>query len=987
MTLTSSGALRSHVNRLLQRAAAVVAIHRQGRGVAADPGVPVRGRSPFTLDGVLIVTAAVLWSASVAWLVWGAGTAPARLTVADLAEPALDLLAAVIVLRAVHRPDAGRVRLGWAVICVAMLVYAAGDGIYAWFDLVAGGASSPSPADIAYVAYYPIIGAALLLFPSVAAGPGERLRLTLDSSIVLVGGGIVVWQTLLRPAVETLSPNPLGAALSLGYPTGDLILLFGVAALALRRPVGIDPRALVARVGGLLLMFVADIGYGGLTLAGTFDVQRWPDVGYLSSSLLIALAGYMQAHPARRRATLESVRLSRWLQALPYAGLAAGYGTVVVLARGSVSSQLRDVFLGALVLTALVSLRQEVVLRENSRLLAEQARRESEARFEALTAHAADAIVLVDRKGTVVQAAPAVGRILGVDAGKLVGHSVASLAHADDAGCVRALVADVVAGRPVARPVEWRLWDAAGHWRQVETIAADLRDDPSVGQIVLTTRDVGARKTLEQQLTQITLHDLLTNLPNRALFHDRLGQALASGERVGRSTTVFFLGLDAFRRVNESLGHAAGDRLLEECARRLQASVREADTCARLGGDEFGVLLDGDPSPEDRRVVADRILAAFRHPMSVGQGPLHLTISLGMATTVGPSEDAISLLRNAQLARSAAREAGGDRTVTFEAGMQHTAQSLVELETELRGAVAQGQLVLLYQPIVDLQTGELAGAEALVRWDHPTRGRLGPGMFIPLAEETGLIDEIGTWVLRTACVEVAHWAGLARGPVPRVSINLSVRQVADPQLPWTVQAAMAQAGASPNLITLELTESLLLQNTATVLERLHALRALGVAIAIDDFGTGYSSLAYLQEFPVTHIKIDRSFVTPLDDPARGSGVVRAIIEIARALGMTTIAEGIETPTQLERLRELGCPLAQGFLFARPLEAAAMAELVARPVGPIWSVTSGNRRSSQGRRPLSNVVVQTAEPGGSVGRPEHGLKRPPTLQRRPRSGQP
>jgi EAL domain-containing protein (putative c-di-GMP-specific phosphodiesterase class I) len=226
---------------------------------------------------------------------------------------------------------------------------------------------------------------------------------------------------------------------------------------------------------------------------------------------------------------------------------------------------------------------------------------------------------------------------------------------------------------------------------------------------------------------------------------------------------------------------------------------------------------------------------------------------------------------------------------------------------------------------------------------------------------------------------------VARGPVPRVSINLSVRQVADPQLPWTVQAAIAQAGAAPNWITLELTESLLLQNTAAVLERLHTLRALGVAIAIDDFGTGYSSLAYLQEFPVTHIKIDRSFVTPLDDPARGSGVVRAIIEIARALGMTTVAEGIETPTQLECLRDLGCPLGQGFLFARPLEPAAMAELVALPVGPIWPVASSSPRGSQSRRRATDVVVRPAEPRGPTGAAGQSLKRPPRLRRRARGG--
>jgi diguanylate cyclase (GGDEF)-like protein/PAS domain S-box-containing protein len=702
MNLTSSGALRSHVNRLLQRAAAAaLPSQRQGRGAAADPLVTERGSGRSTVDGVLIVTAAVLWSASVAWLASGIGDSATSTTVADLAEPALDLLAAFIVLRAVRSTYAGRVRLGWAVICLALLVYAAGDGLYAWFDLMAGGASSPSPADVAYVAYYPIIGAALLLFPSVASGPHERLRLSLDSSIVLAGGGIVVWQALLRPALVTLDPNPLGAVLTLGYPIGDLVLLFGIAALALRRPVGIDPRALVALIGGLFFMFVADVGYGGLTLAGAFDAHRWPDVGYLSSSLLIALAGYLQAHPARTQAIPESAGQGRLILAMPYVGLAAGYGTVGVLLLGGVPGDLGGVLLGALVLTLLVLVRQELVLRENGRLVAEQTRRELETRFEALTAHSTDAIVLVDRKGTVVQATAAIERILGLDAGKLVGHSVASLAHADDVANVRALVANVVAGRPLARPLEWRLWDAAGHWRQVETIAADLRDDPSVGQIVLTTRDVGARKTLEQQLTQLTLHDLLTSLPNRALFHDRLGQALASGERAGRSTTVFFIGLDGFRRVNESLGHTAGDRLLQECARRLQASSRAADTCARLGGDEFGVLLDGDPSAEDRGVIADRILAALRQPLPVGQEPVHLTASLGMATLGGAGADAISLLRSAQLARSAARDAGGDRAVTFEPAMQYAAQNLIELETELRHAVVQGQLVLLYPPIVD----------------------------------------------------------------------------------------------------------------------------------------------------------------------------------------------------------------------------------------------------------------------------------------------
>jgi EAL domain-containing protein (putative c-di-GMP-specific phosphodiesterase class I) len=267
--------------------------------------------------------------------------------------------------------------------------------------------------------------------------------------------------------------------------------------------------------------------------------------------------------------------------------------------------------------------------------------------------------------------------------------------------------------------------------------------------------------------------------------------------------------------------------------------------------------------------------------------------------------------------------------------MQETVQARFELELELRRAIDQAEFVLNYQPIVDLRSGDLVEAEALIRWDHPTQGRIAPSVFIPLAEESGLIDEIGTWVLRTACVEVARWAQLSPGRVPRVSINLSAHQLADPQFAWTVQAAMAHAGAAPSWVTLELTESMLMQNSSASLERLHAIRALGVQIAIDDFGTGYSSLAYLERLPVTHVKIDRSFVTPLDDPTRGDGVVRAIVEIGRALGLTTVAEGIETPAELRRLRELGCPLGQGYLFAKPLERDAMADLVARQ-GPAFA---------------------------------------------------
>jgi diguanylate cyclase (GGDEF)-like protein len=428
---------------------------------------------------------------------------------------------------------------------------------------------------------------------------------------------------------------------------------------------------------------------------------------------------------------------------------------------------------------------------------------------------------------------------------------------------------------------------------------------------------------------------VLTGLPNRALFLDRLDRSLATAGGPGEGSVVLSLNLNGFKRTNDGLGHTAGDRLLQEVARRLERTARGGDTCARLGGDEFAILLEGSSSAQDGLAAAERIIGALSEPFEVPEANLHLTARIGIAVSASGDDRASALLRNAGVAMSRARDEGRNGIVLFAPEMQQAVEGLFELEADLRRAMERDELVLQYQPIFDLETGQLVSAEALVRWDHPTRGRLAPNVFVPLAEETGLIDEVGTWVLRTACAEVTRWARMAKGQVPRVSVNLSPHQLADPQLLWTVQAAIAQAGAVPAWLALEVTEGMLMENTGVIVEKLHAIRSLGVSLAIDDFGTGYSSLAYLHQFPMSHIKIDRSFVTPLDDPRHDPGVVRAIVEIARSLGMSTIAEGIETFAQLERLKALGCGLGQGFLLARPLDAEALGRLVAQPSRPSW----------------------------------------------------
>jgi diguanylate cyclase (GGDEF)-like protein/PAS domain S-box-containing protein len=889
------------------------------------------------LAAVAITLIAGTWLLAAAWLLAGGGDEAGQRAVADLLPPVLDLGAAALVLLAARRAGTRRATLAWAMSGVSMLVYGVGDVLYAWFELGLDSVPFPSFADVAYTAYYPIVVVALLSFPTAAASGRERRRLAIDSAIVVIGGGMVIWQSVFRPALDSLDADTIKSALVLGYPAGDMVLLFGVAAIALRRPAGVDGRALSALVGGLLLVLLADVGYSQLSLNGDPSTQHWTDVLYMASTVGIAAAGFFQLRSRHEAAGDEiSTAIPRPLIFLPYLALVAGYGTLLLSASGSVSETVGQLLLGAAVLTVAVLVRQELVLDDNSVLLADRARRDSEARLRRIAGHASDAITLVDPSGVVADANDAVRRILGLDPGSLVGRSIVRLAHVEDAARLASLIASSAARSSGQDSLEWRLWDGDGVWRQVETVAANLIDDPSIGYIVLTTRDVRERKVLEQRLKQVALHDVLTGLANRALFLDRVDRRLTDVSPPGKGTVVLSLNLNGFKRSNDSLGHPAGDRLLQEVARRLEAAARAGDTCARLGGDEFAVLLDGPASADDGRAAAERILATLQPPFELPGASLHQAVRIGVAVSASGDDRAGGLLRNAGVAMSRARDEGRDGIVVFEPEMQEAVEGRFELEADLRRAVGRKELVLQYQPIFDLETGELVSAEALVRWDHPVRGRLAPSVFIPLAEETGLIDEIGTWVLQAACVEVARWARTSRGRVPRVSVNLSPHQLADPQLLWTIQAAIAQAGAVPAWLALEVTESLLMENTGPVVERLHAIRSLGVTLSIDDFGTGYSSLAYLDQFPMSHIKIDRSFVTPLEDPARDAGVVRAIVEIGRSLGMATIAEGIETPAQLERLRALGCGLGQGYLLGKPLDAVAIRALVARPSHPAWA---------------------------------------------------
>jgi diguanylate cyclase (GGDEF)-like protein len=442
--------------------------------------------------------------------------------------------------------------------------------------------------------------------------------------------------------------------------------------------------------------------------------------------------------------------------------------------------------------------------------------------------------------------------------------------------------------------------------------------------VLLTARGRALRLVFEktEQLSFQAMHDALTGLPNRALVLDRAEQMLARARRQDTPIATMFIDVDGFKHVNDTFGHAAGDQFLQIIAARLSSVVRETDTVGRLGGDEFVVLVEGETMSAGAELVAERLLTVLRQPVefdgALGR-PQSCSVSIGVA--VGQRSTADELLRDADLAMYQAKQAGKDRYVLFDESMQTDSADRIELDTDLRDALANDQLYLLYQPTFDLQTQAVTGVEALIRWAHPDRGVVAPDVFIPLAEENAMIIPIGRWVLEQACQQAAAWH--ATGHTIGMSVNVSARQLEHDEFVAEVRDALADNGLPPHALTLEITETVLMRDATAAAIRLRALKALGVRIAIDDFGTGYSSLAYLRQFPVDALKIDRSFITGISSSREASALMHTLIQLGKALGLETLGEGIEEHAQLEQLKHEECDSGQGFLFARPLDVDAV----------------------------------------------------------------
>lgn len=563
---------------------------------------------------------------------------------------------------------------------------------------------------------------------------------------------------------------------------------------------------------------------------------------------------------------------------------------------------------------------------------AERARR-AEERLSALLANSSDVILVASRLGYITFESPTAATNWSYGAGRLLGTHVSTLLKPSDRESFAQLWQQLSKEPGATEKTELRILVSNGVALHHEIFIANLCDTPSIDGFVLTVRNIEPRRQFEKRLSQQAFYDALTSLPNRALLNDRLLQSLATAERNGSRIALIFIDLVGFKGVNDSLGHKAGDELLIQVANRLSACVRAADTVGRFGGDEFVMIANACTSEEAARKVARMVLAQFRAPFKINDDSISISCSVGVALSSKDVETAELLLRNADVAMYQAKTLGSSEIVVFDPAMHSEKIARINLEADLRKALANEELRLYYQPIVEIKTGLIRGFEALVRWLHPERGIIGPSEFIPIAEQNGLIIPIGRWVLEQGCRQMARW--LATDPLMSdrlLSVNLSPRQFLLPDLDHQIAEILAGTGLPPSNLKLEITETAIMRDLEDAVETLTKLKVLGIRLAIDDFGTGYSSLAYLKVLPVDTIKIDRAFVRDIGNTLADGAIVSAVINLARTLQMSVTAEGVETVEQNRLLCGMGCKFGQGFLYARPMSAEAVATWMSVSIG-------------------------------------------------------
>ncbi len=560
---------------------------------------------------------------------------------------------------------------------------------------------------------------------------------------------------------------------------------------------------------------------------------------------------------------------------------------------------------------------------------AESALIESEERYRLLYETSRDVVYTVDATGTITSLNPAFETITGWSREDWIGKNFAPIVHPEDLPAVVDRFQTLLRGEDLGSDSnEWRVRSKSGEYFVGEFVPVPQTRDGNIVGAIGFVRDITERRKAEDTIRRLAYHDVLTGLPNRALFEDRLNVALAQAKRNHQMVGVLFFDLDRFKLVNDTVGHAGGDRLLQQVATELSELVREGDTVARIGGDEFVFLLAGLGRAEDAALVAERILERLRGPRLLGDQEFSVSTSVGIALHPRDGKDAESLMRKADTAMYRAKERGRDNYQFYNAIMEATLRERIGLESDLRHALERGEFMVYYQPVLNTSSERLVGCEALVRWQHPTRGLVSPDEFVPLAEETGYIAEIGEWVLRAACAQSRAWRDAGNEPI-RMTVNVSARQLERVGLVNLVDTALRESALPADSLHLEITEGAMMKNVDAIIAMLTELRDMGVGISVDDFGTGYSSLNYLKRFPIDTIKIDRSFVRDVVTDANDAAIVTTVTTLAHNMGLKVIAEGVETDQQLAFLRTTGCDEFQGYLISEPLSAQAFGEMLAR----------------------------------------------------------